>query len=350
MKRNNYSEVFRKLRQEKGLSLACFSEIGVSKQLLSKFENGETLLKLDKLEETVIFLGISMEAYLGLVHRKAIYPRYGTVFQDLREQRNVERTAFEMFGLSAFAVQLFENGQIMLEFDKLDAALRMMHITLSDFEHIVNYGQEDYFIEIFKEIDSAELNEDKEKLKAIYEKNIRYPENKMIALSAKAEFTELTEDEIVEIGDTLFGVDDFTNVELLIFVHTAKYLEHSMIETLIKEFMKISNQYEDREAYRRNIVRAAVHATLMLIAHKKITSARFVLKNITQFLLPRDDYPRILYKFTVGYYKYVVEKEPEGIELMDKTIRCCYFLEESNVARKMEKMRNSAINKSVNKY
>ena len=55
----------------------------------------------------------------------------GEIFYDLRTQRNFRLTDFEKVGLSKSSLSDFESGKSILRFDKLDAALELMHIFLT---------------------------------------------------------------------------------------------------------------------------------------------------------------------------------------------------------------------------
>lgn len=62
-----FNENIRKLRKEKGLSQEYFAEkLGVTRQTISKWENGAAMPDLKKLTEIANFFNVSMDAILGM--------------------------------------------------------------------------------------------------------------------------------------------------------------------------------------------------------------------------------------------------------------------------------------------
>ncbi|MDT2859014.1 helix-turn-helix transcriptional regulator [Lactococcus lactis] len=48
-----YGEIFKKLREQKNFSLSHFSEIGISKASLSRFELGQTMISFERLDSAL---------------------------------------------------------------------------------------------------------------------------------------------------------------------------------------------------------------------------------------------------------------------------------------------------------
>ena len=134
----------------------------------------------------------------------------GEIFYDLRTQRNFRLTDFEKVGLSKSSLSDFESGKSILRFDKLDAALELMHIEVSEFEYFFNNYHSDYFVEICDEIEDANYMQDTVKLKAINSEAGKYDNeqgNRMIFLATQNLLYGLTEREEVEVTDLMFNIE-----------------------------------------------------------------------------------------------------------------------------------------------
>lgn len=62
-----YRECFKKLRKQHGKALSSFEEIGISKGTLSNFENGKTMISLDKLNQALEMLNVTMATYCLII-------------------------------------------------------------------------------------------------------------------------------------------------------------------------------------------------------------------------------------------------------------------------------------------
>lgn len=60
---SKYGHTFRKIREQKKLSLANFPQIGISKPALSKFERGETMMGFENVVCALQGMGVSLEEY-----------------------------------------------------------------------------------------------------------------------------------------------------------------------------------------------------------------------------------------------------------------------------------------------
>ena len=110
-------------------------------------------------------------------------------------------------GVSKATISQFENGKSLVSFDKLEALLESMNLTILDYSLLVNNGLPEYFITQFQNIENAYYNQDEAELQYLYEKNLEYENEStyMIALSAKATYTQLSEKVIQESGNLFVG-------------------------------------------------------------------------------------------------------------------------------------------------
>lgn len=65
---SKYGECFKKLRKQHNITLRAFEGIGISMATLSKFENGKTMLSLDKLDQALELMNVTMSAYSLMIN------------------------------------------------------------------------------------------------------------------------------------------------------------------------------------------------------------------------------------------------------------------------------------------
>ncbi|MDR0300352.1 MAG: hypothetical protein LBI13_09820 [Streptococcaceae bacterium] len=204
----------------------------------------------------------------------------------------------------------------MLNFDQLDEALQQMNVTMHEYSYFLNNGKNDYFIEVFEEIDNAFYLQDRERLEKIYQHYISYKEGRLIALSAKACYGKLEEHEIEEISEYLFTIERWGAKELWIFTDTIDQLTTPLIKELIDEFLIKSQFYQGIVDYNRLIMQAAINAIVTMVDRNEQKKAKRILRQSQKRLWEVDEYSRTLHLFAQGYYDYCFISENQGKEKM----------------------------------
>ncbi len=249
-----------------------------------------------------------------------VYGRYGKIFQKYREERNLSRTDFLECQITKSALEKFENGEKSLSIEKIDAALQYMNIPLHEYSYRLNKGTNDYFIELFEEIDNAFYCEDKVRLQEIYKSGIECPDLRLIALSAKACYSSLDPEEQKEIADYLFMIEFWGAKELWIFTDTIDQLASSTIGLLLDEFLIKSSYYRNITDYNRLIVQAANNAVLVMIARGNKNSARTILDFVSANLWEVDEFARTVNLFMSGYWDYQFKDKIIGKNEMEQAL------------------------------
>ena len=62
-----YGEIFKKLREQKNFSLSHFSEIGISKASLSRFELGQTMISFERLDSALQEMNVLSMNILSII-------------------------------------------------------------------------------------------------------------------------------------------------------------------------------------------------------------------------------------------------------------------------------------------
>lgn len=248
---------------------------------------------------------------------------YGEIFKILCEAREFKMSdIIKHSGLPKSSLSKFINGQSSLTIEQLDNALEAIQVDLSEYDYCLNHFHHNYREELFQKIDEANIKEDKLSLQEIYNEAKKYHEQ-MIALSAKAHLTGLTEVEVIEIGSVLMGKEILTFNELSILVHTIKYFSSIMIKSIIQDFEKHQSQFQNRFRYRRMMSRIACTGVITCINENKQKEAKQVLDFAQKTCQEKDSYAHLIYKFSEGFYLLyygVLEEHKRGIEQMKKVI------------------------------
>lgn len=112
---SKYGLTFRKIREQKKLSLSIFPKIGISKPALSKFERGETMMGFENVVCALQVMGVTLEEYENFLNDYSISEEESlweeiekAAFQDdvqkLKEiQCYAQESGFRFIGLAAKA-------------------------------------------------------------------------------------------------------------------------------------------------------------------------------------------------------------------------------------------------------
>ncbi|CAM3146856.1 hypothetical protein GHI93_08590 [Lactococcus hircilactis] len=337
-----YGKAFHSIREEQGFSLDFFKSI-ISKATLSRFEQGQTTLSPDQLEEALHLMDLSIFTFLFLADNVPVYRRYGEVFQLLREQRAFELESFETINLSKLTIQKFEEGLIMLDFAQVESALQMMHIPLYEYTYLLDKGEGDYFSEIYKKVDHAYFSDDKEVLVNVYEEAILYDDFRMIALATKACYQQLTKEELEEVSGFLFGVEVWTNLELFVFNYTVSQLSYALVQSIWFDLFKEFSYFQDNREYRIRIVRSVVLTCFALLDKNDLALAEKFLYLTKEILQSTDEFTRCLFKFTESLLDYKQHQTTEALEKMKEVIHIFRFLGDDILADKYSRLLNQYI-------
>lgn len=327
-----YGSSFRLIRENLGLSLTNFEKVGVKRQTVASFEAGKSMMAVDKFFSCLELMDIPFETFKAFSKNNQLFKKYGEVFHELREQRNFKLEDFKLVGIAPITLSSFENGGLYLRVNYLISALDLMHISLSEYESLINEGGEDYFTDYYRQIEVAQRYGDRANLRKIYQEASQFEGHRMIALSAKSCLCQLDESEIEEVGSFLFGLDYLTNLELFTFIFTVKDLPTGTIECLVTDFSRSYKKYDNYLVYRRNIVRAAVRASFVCISRLEAGLARRIIKQIPHFILTKDEYSRMIYRFAIGFYEFKILADDKGMCEMKKIIEIADYLGDSELS------------------
>ncbi len=247
-----------------------------------------------------------------------VYSKYGKKLKILREEREIALPNFKDI-VSSSTLSRFENGERMLKFDEADEILQRLGVSLQEYSYFLNEGKNEIFLEAFEEIDNAFYREDKKRLKEIFEENIKYPESRLIALSAKACYSTLLPEEQEEVGDYLIKIEHWGAKELWIFTDTIDQLTDEMIRSLLNDFLVRTNFYREIPDYNRLIIQAAINGASIAIKRGNQELSVFIINNVEKNLYEMDEYARTLLKFIRGYWFCTFDDKEYGEKLIQES-------------------------------
>lgn len=257
-----------------------------------------------------------------------VYQKYGEIFRQLRKQRGLSTSSFKYLGISKTTISNFENGKQMMAFDRVEAALREMHLTLADYQLALNNGIPDHFIEAFHRIETAYLKNDIAKLAFLYQEYIdSYDERDyFIALSAKAGYTQLSQQECEDIMNYLGKIQDWNLFDLSVFTNNITQLPMEFSFRLLGDFWLKRHAFIHSSTYRRALTRAATRSLFVYVNAGNETYATAIVDRIRQLLFPTDIVLRLMISFYVGYSEARFGNVNAGRKQMRTIIRICKTL------------------------
>lgn len=296
-----YGEIFQEIRKKKKISLKDMEDI-VPRRTLSRYEKGETAFPISKLAALLQRLELNLIDFFHAIHDKTIYPRYGTVFQRLREQKGFYRKDFEQISISSQQIKLFETGIIMLEFDKVYAMLLEMNVSFQDYSSLLNKGNDDPDESLLKQVDLAYYKEDYKALQNFYDKT--KDENKYFSLCIKVILGTISSGELREFEGFFLKVDLWTNQELFMFQYVSRALSSSNLKMICTDILQGKSFFEEKFFYQRRLALAGLEITLSRISKNSPVAAKYFLAFAKEFLQDSDELTRTAYHFVESLLRY----------------------------------------------
>lgn len=247
-----------------------------------------------------------------------LYAKYGMVFRDLRSQKNYSLSTLELLsGVSKATISQFENGKSLVSFDKLEALLECMNLTILDYSLLVNNGIPEYFIVQFQEITTAFFAKDTQKLKEIYEKNLEYDEETtyLIAISAKATFTTLSHEEKKEVETLLSKSPLWGLYEFYILIHTIDQLSVDLVWELIQNFFNEPRMFvylKQLREYRALLINVLIKAIPNFIEHGNENASSYTLDCLYSLFIESDLTSKVFWHLLKGCHTYIFESKERG--------------------------------------
>lgn len=253
-----------------------------------------------------------------------VYKNYGEAFKEIRLHKEMSLGELEYIsGVSKSTLSQFENGKLMLSFDKLDRALDAMYVTLQDYHYVLNEGHTHYAISEFNKIQSYFLKKRYDKLAEIYEINLKNEEKgtDLIALCAKACYSPLRKSELKQIEDYFTSGLEWSLYDIEVLAHMLGQLNLDSLIKILQEFFltNIFSQYiNELPTYRNPVIWILMISSLIFIKHDKPLEAEQVIEKLEYFAQKSDFTAKIGLYFVRGCYQYTFTSKHKGQKMIKK--------------------------------
>ena len=254
---------------------------------------------------------------------KIIYKKYGQAFHDLRVQKNISLSYFEKQGIATkSSLSNFENGKSMLSFSVLDEALQALQVSLFDYSLVVNNGNLDDFQEVFLNLEEAYFQRNRKVLQNVYQEYKTEGELwELVALSAKASYTSLTQREKKTVEKFLKGIQVWGIFELYVLNNTIFQIDKSLLYRIFNDFWQINQDYNKVQSYRVLVLRTLFKGCLRFIDEGDKVIVQLNLERSREILHPTDIFNRVLISFIEGYVSYKFIDVLKGKKQMKQTLK-----------------------------
>ncbi|MCL2113130.1 MAG: helix-turn-helix domain-containing protein [Streptococcaceae bacterium] len=254
---------------------------------------------------------------------KIIYKKYGQAFHDLRVQKNISLSYFEKQGIATkSSLSNFENGKSMLSFSVLDEALQALQVSLFDYSLVVNNGNLDDFQEVFLNLEEAYFQRNRKVLQNVYQEYKTEGELwELVALSAKASYTSLTQREKKTVEKFLKGIQVWGIFELYVLNNTIFQIDKSLLYRIFNDFWQINQDYNKVQSYRVLVLRTLFKGCLRFIDEEDKVIVQLNLERSREILHPTDIFNRVLISFIEGYFSYKFIDVLKGKKQMKQTLK-----------------------------
>jgi Rgg/GadR/MutR family transcriptional activator len=295
---------------------------------------------MEKVEGLLKILEVSMLSYLYLTLESPVNRNYGEIFRSIREQRGYRIDDFVNVGISSTYLSLFESGQLMIPFDKIEEMMENMNLVAYDYVWAFSAGEKDNFVALFDQIECAFYKNDRNFLKQVYENRLteKAIDQQMIAYAAKACYTELSAEEAEILVGFLMGVERWTSFELSVLSCTAPYLDNTFIYSLLRNFERHQDFLSGSMYYLKRQMQAVVRIMINKAEKGEFNIAKAAYIYGQGILSTGDEYCRLILQFAHGYFLSCQGQLEAGKQKMNEIIHLVNFLNDKALLVKLQKV------------
>ena len=244
---------------------------------------------------------------------------YGHAFQNVRNQKQVSLSYFELMGFSKGNISKFERGEIMMGFEKVDVLLQLMNVSLGEYELVLNNFVQNYQDEMIKILEEADVLGDKKRLNQLLQES--YEEtNYWLVLAIKACTVRLSQEECEKVTEYLYRVKVWGYFELSIAYFVLDNLAVENIKELLHVAQEKNQNYFGIFKYRRRLLQICYRAVSLFIASGDQEYANQILNATSTQHSEHDMYINNLRKLAASYFEYEFGEKEEGKIKLKRTL------------------------------
>ena len=270
----NSGEIFKRFRESRGLSLKDVANDNLSKSQLSRFENGQNDLTLNKFIMALNAINVSINEFMYAVN--------DFHNDELTELLDIIRTCTIKNDIKGLKNLLFDDSKGDKDSDK------------------------------FHELNTILIK---------------------IRLQVLSEEKQVFEGDLEKLIDYLFSVEYWGVYELRLFLNSIDILEHKFFVTLSREMIRRSDYYKEIKANRSLINHMTLNAYIICIDRGYLTDAAYFGKQLESFFFEESEmYERVVYNYAHNYYLYKKFGSDQAIVEMKKCIEFMKVVGSVNIA------------------
>lgn len=270
----NSGEIFKRFRESRGLSLKDVANNNLSKSQLSRFENGQNDLTLNKFIMALSAINVSINEFM-------------------------------------YAVNDFHNDEL----SELLEIIRNCTINnnIQGLKNLLfDYSRRDKNSNKFHELNTILIK---------------------IRLQVLSEEKLVLEKDLEKLIDYLFSVEFWGVYELRLFLNSIDILEHNFFVTLSREMIRRSDYYKEIKANRSLINHMTLNAYIICIDRGYLTDAAYFGRQLKSFFFEESEmYERVVYNYAHNYYLYKKFGSDQSIIEMRKCIGFMKAVGSDNIA------------------
>ena len=237
---------------------------------------------------------------------------FGNILKIIRTSKNLSLKDVAGSGLSAAQLSRFERGLTTISVDSFYGCLRNLNMDLAEFQLLYSQmtdSPDASYPGIFSQIYTEQ---EEEGLRRLLSKEVDFlteePDNQyhhlnQIVLKIQLSDETVTDQEVSELSDYLFSVDEWGNYEVSLFVQALPVLSSQTIEVFGNELMNRTHLHRDIPESRRVLTQAL---SKLIVYYFDQDQLHYVFKYIS-FLeslnySENEAYERILVKYFKALY------------------------------------------------
>lgn len=285
----NSGEIFKRFRESRGLSLKDVANDNLSKSQLSRFENGQNDLTLNKFIMALSAINVSINEFM-------------------------------------YAVNDFHNDEL----SELLEIIRNCTINnnIQGLKNLLfDYSRRDNNSNKFHELNTILIK---------------------IRLQVLSEEKLVLEKDLEKLIDYLFSVEFWGVYELRLFLNSIDILDHNFFVTLSREMIRRSDYYKEIKANRSLINHMTLNAYIICIDRGYLTDAAYFGRQLKSFFFEESEmYERVVYNYAHNYYLYKKFGSDQSIIEMRKCIGFMKAVGSDNIASHYSLHLNRILKKKI---
>lgn len=273
----------------------------------------------------------------------------GYVFRDIRLSKNYSLKEVSKGIISVSFLSKFERGNSDISLSKFSLLLDRLNLTLEEFMFISNDYKPTHLENILNNIKRAYENNDLALLLKIeeeeHEKWLKYNITSYlynsIMIKALAHNLDSTiifqKDDLINISDYLFSVDNWGFYEIMLFGNTMHILNKDLVITLSKELTQKTEVYKNIKKFNEEVIKVLLNTIVFCVEANKGKETQQFIQYVEKISEGTDFYfEKTKLMFLKGIYNIATGNQTIGTEMAQNAIQTMRFLGDINLANNHE--------------